>query len=54
MRDNAGLKKGLNVLWFATGRDDGLITTTQATVDTVQEARVHAGVQGITRRAYLD
>jgi enterochelin esterase family protein len=33
MLDNAGLKKGLKVLWFATGKDDGLITTTQATVD---------------------
>jgi hypothetical protein len=31
--DNAGLKKGLKVLWFATGKDDGLITTTQGTVD---------------------
>ena len=31
--DNPGLKKGLKVFWFATGKDDGLITTTNATVD---------------------
>ena len=33
MLDNPGLKKGVKLLWFATGKDDGLITTTQATVD---------------------
>ncbi len=31
--DNASLKKGLKLFWFATGKDDGLITTTRATVD---------------------
>ena len=31
--DNAGLKKGLKVLWFATGKDDFLLTTTNATVE---------------------
>ncbi len=31
--DNPKLKKGLELLWFATGRDDGLINTTRATVD---------------------
>ena len=31
--DNASLKKGLKVFWFATGKDDGLITTTNATVE---------------------
>jgi enterochelin esterase-like enzyme len=31
--DNPALKKGLKLLWFATGKDDGLITTTTATVD---------------------
>jgi enterochelin esterase family protein len=30
--DNAELKKGLKLLWFATGRDDFLIKTSQATV----------------------
>ncbi len=31
--DNASLKKGLKLFWFATGKDDGLITTTNATVE---------------------
>jgi enterochelin esterase-like enzyme len=30
---NASLKKGLKLFWFATGKDDGLITTTNATVE---------------------
>jgi enterochelin esterase-like enzyme len=31
--DDAGLKKGLRVFWFATGKDDFLLNTTTATVD---------------------
>jgi enterochelin esterase family protein len=31
--DNASLKKGLKTLWFSTGVDDGLITTSKATVE---------------------
>jgi enterochelin esterase family protein len=31
--DNASLKKGLKTLWFSTGADDGLITTSKSTVD---------------------
>jgi enterochelin esterase family protein len=31
--DDANLKKGLKVLWFATGKDDFLLNTTTATVD---------------------
>ncbi len=31
--DNAALRKGLKLVWFSTGKDDGLITTTRATVD---------------------
>jgi enterochelin esterase family protein len=31
--DNAGLKKGLKLLWFATGKDDFLVQTTVATVE---------------------
>jgi len=31
--DNPALKKGLRLLWFGTGKDDFLMTTTQATVD---------------------
>ncbi len=33
MLDNAALKKGLKLLWFATGSEDFLIKTTQATLD---------------------
>ncbi len=31
--DNAPLKKGLKLFWFRTGRDDGLLPTTIATVE---------------------
>jgi len=31
--DDANLKKGLKVFWFATGKDDGLISTTTSSVD---------------------
>ncbi|MEO7272620.1 MAG: alpha/beta hydrolase-fold protein [Vicinamibacterales bacterium] len=31
--DDPNLKKGLRLFWFATGKDDGLITTTKATVE---------------------
>ena len=31
--DDPALKKGLRLLWFGTGKDDFLLTTTQATVD---------------------
>jgi enterochelin esterase-like enzyme len=31
--DNPALKKGLKLIWFSTGKDDGLITTSTATVD---------------------
>jgi len=37
MLDSAALKKGLKLVWFATGKDDGLITTTQATVDLLKK-----------------
>ena len=35
--DNAAAKKGLKVLWFATGVDDNLITTTRSTVDLLKK-----------------
>ena len=31
--DNAGLKKGLKLFWFATGKDDFLLQTTVGTVE---------------------
>jgi enterochelin esterase-like enzyme len=35
--DDAKLKKGLKLLWFATGKDDFLLTTTQATVELLKK-----------------
>jgi enterochelin esterase-like enzyme len=35
--DDPALKKGLRLLWFATGEDDFLLTTTQATVDLLKK-----------------
>jgi enterochelin esterase family protein len=35
--DNAAAKKGLKLLWFSTGVDDRLITTTKATVDMLKK-----------------
>ena len=35
--DNASLKKGLKLIWFSTGKDDGLIGTTRATVDMLKK-----------------
>src|SRR5258708_16606201 len=35
--DNAASKRGLNLLWFSTGKDDGLITTTRSTVDLLKK-----------------
>jgi enterochelin esterase family protein len=35
--DNASLKEGLKLLWFATGKDDFLVKTSQATVDMLKK-----------------
>ncbi|PYR52983.1 MAG: esterase [Acidobacteria bacterium] len=35
--DNAASKRGLNLLWFSTGKDDGLITTTRSTVELLKK-----------------
>jgi enterochelin esterase family protein len=37
MLDNASLKNGLKVVWFSTGKDDGLLATTQSTVDLLKK-----------------
>jgi enterochelin esterase family protein len=37
MLDNAALKKGLKLVWFSTGKDDGLIGTTRSTVETLRK-----------------
>jgi enterochelin esterase-like enzyme len=35
--DNAVNKRGLSLLWFSTGKDDGLITTTRRTVELLKK-----------------
>ena len=35
--DNPKLKKGLKLFWFSTGKEDGLIATTRATVEMFQK-----------------
>jgi len=35
--DNAAAKKGLKLLWFSTGKDDGLINTTERTVEMLKK-----------------
>jgi enterochelin esterase family protein len=35
--DNAELKKGLKLVWFATGKDDFLVNTSRATVDMLKK-----------------
>jgi enterochelin esterase-like enzyme len=35
--DNAANKRGLALLWFSTGKDDGLIATTRSTVDLLKK-----------------
>ena len=35
--DNAANKRGLSLLWFSTGKDDGLISTTRNTVELLQK-----------------
>jgi enterochelin esterase family protein len=35
--DNASLKRGLKLMWFSTGTDDSLISTTRATVDVLKK-----------------
>ncbi len=52
--DNAALKKGLKVFWFATGKDDFLLSTTQRDRRALQEARLQPGDEGIVRRPHVD
>ena len=35
--DNAAAKKGLKLFWFATGKDDPLLSTSKATVELFQK-----------------
>jgi enterochelin esterase-like enzyme len=43
--DNASAKKGLKLLWFSTGVDDGLMPTTKATVAMLQAHGFHPVMQ---------
>jgi enterochelin esterase-like enzyme len=43
--DNAALKKGLKLLWFSTGVEDGLMPTTKATVALLQAHGFHPVLQ---------
>jgi enterochelin esterase family protein len=35
--DNTALKRGLKLLWFATGKEDFLLATTRATVEMLKK-----------------
>ena len=48
------LKKGLKLVWFATGKDDFLIETTRATVEMLKKHGFDVGLQGNRRRPHLD
>jgi enterochelin esterase family protein len=59
--DNSSVKQGLKLFWFATGKDDMLLSTTQATVDLFKkhgyqpEFRQSAGAHTWTNwREYLN
>jgi enterochelin esterase-like enzyme len=59
--DNPSLRKGLKLLWFSTGKDDGLIATSNATVDLLKKHGLNAtfkespgGHTWINWRNYLD
>jgi len=39
--DNAGTKKGLKLVWFSTGVNDGLMPTTKSTVDMLKKHGFH-------------
>jgi enterochelin esterase family protein len=35
--DNSELKKGIKLIWMSTGKDDGLITNSRATVEILKK-----------------
>ena len=51
--DNAAAKKGLKMLWFATGVDDGLMPTTRQTVDLLKRHGFAPALQGDPGRPHL-
>lgn len=59
--DNPALKKGLKLFWFSTGKDDGLIATSKATVELLKKHGFNATFEEssgahtwINWRNYLD
>ena len=52
--DNAAAKKGLKLLWFATGKDDFLLQTTRATVDLLKKHGFTVVYEETDRRPHLD
>ena len=59
--DNPALKKDLKLFWFSTGKDDGLITTSKATVELLKKHGFNATFEEspgahtwINWRNYLD
>ena len=55
MLDDAGLKDGLKVLWFATGSEDFLMQSTKNTIEALKKhgfkpvfKRLQAGIRGST------
>ncbi len=52
--DNANLKKGLKLFWFSTGKDDGLLPRTIATVDMFKKHGFNPTYKESHRRPHLD
>ena len=52
--DNASLKKGLKLFWFATGKEDWPDHDDQRHRRALQEARLQPGHEGDGRRPHLD
>ena len=50
---STSMKKGLKLFWFSTGKDDFLINEHGRDRRALQEARLHAGVQGERRRPHV-
>jgi enterochelin esterase family protein len=44
--DNAQLKKGLKLVWFATGKNDFLLKTSQATVEMLKKHGFNVAFKG--------
>ncbi len=52
--DDARLKRGLRLFWFATGTEDFLMPTTRASVELFKRHGVLAGVRRVAGRSHVD